>query len=219
MRYATLVLGGEDTRIAPVLDRFTSSDTVSIETTRHIGPIEDGQHVVLVDLEGDLEAAERLLADSSDIVQYDVTGANGRGVAYLRCRSIGLIGDLLSILYAHDIVLDWPIAHSKVADGRRHRFTVIGTESGIQRALARVPSEISVELEKIGPYGTETAQRDSMLTDSQKDLLELAVREGYYEVPRGTTHRELAKSLDLSAGTVSDRLQRIERRLITASVD
>lgn len=219
MRYATLVLGGEDGRIAPILDRFTSSDTVNIETTRHIGPIEDGQHVVLVDLQGDLAAAEQLLADSSDVVQYDVTGANGRGVAYLRCRSIGLIGDLLSILYAHDIVLDWPITHSKTADGRRYRFTVIGTESGIQRALARVPNEISIELEKIGPYGTETARRDGALTDRQKDLLELAVREGYYEVPRETTHRELASALDVSVGTVSDRLQRIERRLITAVFD
>ncbi|MFC7008456.1 helix-turn-helix domain-containing protein [Halalkalicoccus salilacus] len=51
------------------------------------------------------------------------------------------------------------------------------------------------------------------------ELLELAVRAGYYEVPRETTHRDLASKLDLSAGTVSDRLQRIERRLITAYVD
>ncbi|AHG02424.1 hypothetical protein HALLA_21195 (plasmid) [Halostagnicola larsenii XH-48] len=219
MRYATLALGGQDTQIAPVLDRFTRSDAVRIEFTRHIGPIEDGQHVVLVDLEGDLSAAEGLLADSSDIVQYDVTGANGRGVAYLRCRSIGLIGDLLSILYAHDIVLDWPIVHSQTADGKRYRFTVIGTESGIQRALARVPGEISVELEEIGSYETGPGQRERALTDRQEDLLERAVREGYYEVPRETTHRELARSLDLSVGTVSDRLQRIERRLITAYLD
>ncbi|WP_092907210.1 helix-turn-helix domain-containing protein [Halostagnicola kamekurae] len=219
MRYATIVLGGENVQISPILNRFVGSDAVRIDSTRHIGPIEDGQHVVLVDLQGDLSTAEDLLADSSNVVRYDVTGTNGRGVAYLRCRSIGLIGDLLSILYAHDIVLDWPIHHAETPAGRRYRFTVIGTESGIQRAMAQVPDEISIELEKIGPYGTRPDQREAVLTDRQSDLLELAVEEGYYEVPRETTHRALAEELGLSVGTVSDRLQRIERRLVLAATD
>ncbi|MFC7008455.1 hypothetical protein [Halalkalicoccus salilacus] len=68
-----------------------------------------------------------------------MTGTGGSGVAYLQCRSIGLIGELLAILYAHDIVLDWPIDHREL-DGRRgSRVTVIGTRSGIQRAVAELP--------------------------------------------------------------------------------
>lgn len=106
MRYATIILTGDDAQIAPLLDRFARSDDVTLESTRHMGPINDGQYVGLVDLQGDLAAAEGLLAASEDVVRYDVTGTDGSGVAYLQYRSIGLIGDLLAILYAHDIVLD-----------------------------------------------------------------------------------------------------------------
>ncbi|RDI69949.1 helix-turn-helix domain-containing protein [Halopelagius longus] len=219
MRYATLVLTETDVQIAPVLDRFGRSESVAIESTRHMGPIEDGRYVVLVDLRGDLSAAERLLDAADEVLGYDVTGTDGSGVAYLRCRSVGLIGDLLSLLYAHDIVLDWPIAHREV-DGRRgYRFTLIGTGAGIRRAVSELPAAVELELEEIGTYRPTAGEFAEVLTDGQAELLELAVREGYYEVPRETTHRELASELGLSAGTVSDRLQRIERRLVTAYVE
>lgn len=219
MRYATISLTGNDAQIAPLLDRFARSDDVTLESTRHMGPINDGQYVGLVDLQGDLSAAERLLTASKDVVRYDVTGTNGSGVAYLQCRSIGLIGDLLAILYAHDIVLDWPIDHRELDGTQGSRVTVIGTRSGIQQAVAELPGEVTFELEKTGTYNPDTGHFSGLLTDSQMELLELAVQEGYYEVPRETTHRDLASKLSLSAGTVSDRLQRIERRLITAYVD
>lgn len=218
MRYATLTLTEGDVQIAPVLDRFARSDRVAIESTRHMGPIEDGRYIGLVDLQGDLSAAADLLAASEEVVRFDVTGTDGTGVAYMQCRSIGLIGELLSILYAHDIVLDWPIEH-RFADGRRrYRVTVIGTNAGIRRAVSDLPGAVEFELEQIGTYDPDT-ERLAELTDEQMRLLELAVREGYYEVPRETTHRELAGELGLAAGTVSDRLQRIERRLMTAYVE
>lgn len=219
MRYATIILTGDDAQIAPLLDRFARSDDVTLESTRHMGPINDGQYVGLVDLQGDLAAAEGLLAASEDVVRYDVTGTDGSGVAYLQCRSIGLIGDLLAILYAHDIVLDWPIDHRELDGTQGSRVTVIGTRSGIQRAVAELPGAVTFELEKTGPYDPDTGRFSGLLTDKQVGLLELAVQEGYYEVPRETTHQDLASKLDLAAGTVSDRLQRIERRLITAYVD
>ncbi|SFG91722.1 Predicted DNA binding protein, contains HTH domain [Halopelagius inordinatus] len=215
MRYATLTLTEGDVQIAPVLDRFARSDRVAIESTRHMGPIEDGQYIGLVDVEGDLSAAADLLAASEEVVRFDVTGTDESGVAYLHCRSIGLIGELLPILYAHDIVLEWPIEH-RLVDGRQsYRLTVIGTNDGIQRAVSDLPGAVEFELEQIGTYDPDTG-RLAELTDGQMRLLELAVRAGYYEVPRETTHRELADELGLAAGTVSDRLQRIERRLITA---
>ncbi|MFC6825024.1 helix-turn-helix domain-containing protein [Halopelagius fulvigenes] len=219
MRYATLVLTETEVQIAPVLDRFARSEAVTIDSTRHMGPIEDGRYVVLVDLRGNLSAADRLLDAAEEVVGYDVTGTDGSGVAYLQCRSVGLIGDLISILYAHDIVLDWPIEHREIDGRRSYRFTVIGTGSGIQRAVSELPGAVEFELEEIGTYRPTTGEFADVLTDGQADLLELAVREGYYEVPRETTHRELASKLGLSAGTVSDRLQRIERRLVAAYVD
>lgn len=54
------------------------------------------------------------------------------------------------------------------------------------------------------------------MTDTQAALLDLAIEEGYYEVPRETSQRALAERLGVTPGTVADRLQRIERRVMTA---
>ena len=58
-----------------------------------------------------------------------------------------------------------------------------------------------------------------MLTDRQLEVFELAVAEGYYEVPSETTHRELAAQLDRSPGTVSEHLQRVESKLVSMYVE
>ncbi|EMA41278.1 helix-turn-helix domain-containing protein [Halococcus hamelinensis] len=213
LRSATVSLTGmaQD----PVVDRFDRSETVSIEATRYLGPVDDGRYVGLSDLRGDLDAARELLAGVDRVERYDVAGTGEHGIVYAHYRSAGLTGDLLSILYRNDIVVDWPIDH-RPADEPRTQLTVVGTAVGIRRAVAALPDQVSLSVERVGRFDPDGA--DSLLTERQAALLDLAVREGYYEVPRGTTHRALADRLDLAPGTVSDRLQRIERRVMTAYV-
>jgi hypothetical protein len=202
----------------PLLDRFDRSDAVSIDATRYLGPVENGQYVGLSDLRGDLDAARELLAASDRVLGYDVAGVDGRGICYAQYRSVGLIEELLSILYRHDVVLDWPIDHRRDGDESEARFTVVGTGTGLRRAIAALPDPISVSVERIGRIDPDAGDPD-LLTDRQAALLDLAVREGYYEVPRETTQAALADRLDLAPGTVSDRLQRIEHRVLTAHAE
>ena len=213
LRYATLSLSGA-VRL-PVFDRFDRSSSVRIETTRYLGPVENGEHVGLSDLRGDLDRARELLADGDRVLRYDVAGAEGRGIVYAHYRSVGAVGDLLAILYRNDIVLEWPIEHLRTDAGPEIRFTVIGTSAGIRRSAAAVPDAVDLSVEQVGRFESRS-ESEPLLTDRQAALLELAVEEGYYEVPRETTHRALADRLDVTAGTVSDRLQRIERRVMTA---
>ena len=211
LRSATVSLTGM--AADPVVARFDRSETVSIESTRYLGPVDDGRYVGLSDLRGDLDVARELLAASDRVERYDVAGTGEHGIVYAHYRSAGLIGDLLSILYRNDIVVDWPIDH-RPTDEPRTQLTVVGTAIGIRRAVAALPDRVSLSVERVGQF--DPAGDDALLTERQAALLDLAVREGYYEVPRGTTHRALAERLDLAPGTVSDRLQRIERRVMTA---
>ncbi|WP_160134676.1 helix-turn-helix domain-containing protein [Halococcus salsus] len=211
LRSATVSLTGM--AADPVVARFDRSETVSIESTRYLGPVDDGRYVGLSDLRGDLDVARELLAASDRVERYDVAGTGEHGIVYAHYRSAGLIGDLLSILYRNDIVVDWPIDH-RPADEPRTQLTVVGTAIGIRRAVAALPERVSLSVERVGQF--DPAGDDALLTERQAALLDLAVREGYYEVPRGTTHRALAERLDLAPGTVSDRLQRVERRVMTA---
>lgn len=52
------------------------------------------------------------------------------------------------------------------------------------------------------------------LTDRQYETLRLAVRNGYFRVPRGTTLGDLADELDVSHQALSERLRRAQASLI-----
>lgn len=58
-----------------------------------------------------------------------------------------------------------------------------------------------------------------VLTDKQRDTLELAISEGYYERPRETDLTTLADRLGLSKSAVSQRLRNAETNLVTNALD
>ncbi|SEW09591.1 helix-turn-helix domain-containing protein [Natrinema salifodinae] len=216
MRYATIVLSWSDGRINSLDERFARSDAVSIASIRYLNPIREDRYVELVELRGDLDRARELLADCVEAIEYDVAGEDGHGVAYVQCRIVDPIDDLLSILREHEIVLDWPMTYVDTEQARGLEMTAFGTSRSIQRAAAALPDGIDLELRQLGEYEPGAEQFSPGLTDRQRDLFEFALSEGYYEVPRETTHRELAARLDLATATVSEHLQRIESKLAAA---
>lgn len=219
MRYATVVLTWADGRLNAIDDAFARSDAVSIEAIRHLNAVGDDRYVELLELRGDLERAREVLAESPDALEYDVTGDHGRGVAYVQCRTVGPVDALLAILDEHELVLDWPMTYVDAGGrtgGRGLEVTAVGTSRSIQRAAAALPEGIDLDLRRMGEYEPDSGGFAPTLTDRQRELFELALEEGYYEIPRETTHRDLAAQLDLAAGTVGEHLQRIEAKLAAA---
>ncbi|RQG96461.1 helix-turn-helix domain-containing protein [Natrarchaeobius chitinivorans] len=213
MRDATVTLTWADGRINSVDDSFARSDEVSIEAIRHLNPAGDRRCAELLEFRGDLDTARRLLADSPDALEYDVAGENGRGLAYVQCLIDGSATDLLAILRDYEIVVDWPITYvDRDAGNRGLEIRVLGSDRAIQRAAASLPAGIEFDLRRLSgfEFGTDRAP---VLTDRQRQIFELAHDEGYYAVPRETTHRELADRLGISPGTVGEHLQRIEVKL------
>lgn len=220
MRYATVTLSWTDGQLHPVDDIFAREDDVTVEAIHYVSPGPEGQYVELLELRGDVSRATTLLDSARDVLTFDITGTESHGVAYLQCRTAGLVSDLLATLHDHEIVVDWPIHYFGDGDDARGlQLTVLGTDSAIQQAVASLPSEIDFTLERIGEYEPDTGRLAGLLTDRQLEVFDLAVREGYYEVPRETTHRELAATLDLASGTVSEHLQRIESKLVASALD
>lgn len=56
------------------------------------------------------------------------------------------------------------------------------------------------------------------LTPEQRQVLEVAAEEGYFEVPRSVTTRELAEQLDRSHQSLSELLRRGTANLVSASL-
>ncbi|MGA9400036.1 helix-turn-helix domain-containing protein [Haladaptatus sp.] len=59
-----------------------------------------------------------------------------------------------------------------------------------------------------------TGDSSGLLTERQAEIVDLAVEEGYYEVPRRCSITRLAELLDVSKSTVSGVLHRAESRLV-----
>jgi predicted DNA binding protein len=57
------------------------------------------------------------------------------------------------------------------------------------------------------------------LTEYQREILQLAVRRGYFTIPREVTLSELAAELDLSSQAASERLRRGIRTLVQTVLD
>jgi predicted DNA binding protein len=56
--------------------------------------------------------------------------------------------------------------------------------------------------------------RSAVLTDRQRECVTVAVRRGYFEVPRGCTLSEVADALDVDKSTASETLRRAVERVL-----
>ena len=61
---------------------------------------------------------------------------------------------------------------------------------------------------------TTLLKHSSLLTDRQEKIIEVAFAKGYYDLPKRTSIKKLAKTFDVSPSTLAEILQRGERKII-----
>lgn len=92
-----------------------------------------------------------------------------------------------------------------------YEFDLTSTRKDFERfRTALTDSGQTYELLSI--VGADRGQR--LLTDRQRELLEIAVQQGYFEVPRDCTLAELAEGIGIDKSTASEVLRRGEARLL-----
>ncbi len=96
------------------------------------------------------------------------------------------------------------------------QVTLLGTDDAIGRAVDAIPPAVDVTLDRTGPYTGTFAASEPVLAERQRQVLDIALDVGYYEVPREATHRDIAACLGLAPGTVSEHLQQTEHQLVAA---
>lgn len=212
MRYITFVIPRIDD------ERCSSGEhadlTANGDAIHYINLLDDGTGVGLYQLGGDLERGTEILEADSDVLSVERSAAS-EGHIYLHFRANTLMTDLLGIFRRHEIVVDWPMEYNEQGG---LRITMLGTDEKIREAVAEIPDEIPISLEGIGEYRPDMRRLASLLTDRQRELLELAIDAGYYEIPRRATLDDLAERAGVSAGTVGEHLRKIESKIITELV-
>jgi hypothetical protein len=184
-------------------------------TIHQFSILEDGTAVVLREVSGDLDCARSLLENHDTTLGYSVSGGSrGDGLAYVHAEPPGSIAEVVELPRRYELVLDFPL--EGVGDDEIRVTMVSEDRAVLERALADIPDRVDVTIERIGAYPEDMDEVTALLTDRQREILDVATDLGYYDVPRQATHEDIAEETGLAPSTVSEHMQKIEARAFGA---
>jgi predicted DNA binding protein len=79
--------------------------------------------------------------------------------------------------------------------------------------------DVDFSLQRLYRSDRSSGVDDFGLSERQRETLLVACREGYFDVPRGISQRELADELDASTTAVSQRIRRTVATLVANTID
>lgn len=115
--------------------------------------------------------------------------------------------DLYEFVEYSGLTIEFPVE----VEAGWYEFDLTGTREELdtlESVLDASPLQYTLEML------VTTTDTESLLTERQRELLETAVREGYFEIPRKCTLAELAEAVDVDKSTASTVLRRGEARLV-----
>jgi hypothetical protein len=112
-----------------------------------------------------------------------------------------------------------PDSEIRIHDGREYWTVIISEDrSLIQERLDEIREEMCAEIDIEGMKSPDTrtcgASPTATLSERQREVFELAKREGYYSWPRQTSASDLADDLDVSKTTLLEHLRKAEAKLL-----
>lgn len=176
--------------------------------------LSDGSVIAVYEMEGDPDVLVSLLDAADDVLTWDIFNQDRDETfnVYLRFDPEPIGQRLLELVDEYGLVLDMPIPVT--ADGSL-LVTVAGPEPSIRAAIDSVPDDVRLELATLSNYDPNEHDLRGVLTDRQREVIETAIEEGYYELPREVTQNELADVFGCTPSTIGNHLRKAESRLIS----
>ncbi len=161
-----------------------------------------------------LELGEVTTDTPDDVVGAMRTHDSIRGYELLESDGRRVLGkyetddtDLYDFAEASSLTIEFPV---DVRNGW-YEFDLTGTRGELNRLQDYLDaSPLSYDLLSL----VRTSGTGELLTDRQREVLDAAIRKGYFEVPRDCTLAELADELGIDKSTASTVLRRGESRLL-----
>lgn len=201
----------------PMYNTFGEDSDIVREQLYHLNILEDGTMVILGRIRGNIDAARITVDQWEGVIDYSFsTDDSGGALVYVHAYPPAEVTKFLQLPREQEVFIDFPI--EGVPDGGLRVVLIGETNEVLQEALRSIPEEFDLTVERIGPYPHDQHNPAAVLTERQREVLTCAREMGYYDVPRRTTHKEIADQLDLSVGTVGEHLQKIEARIIGGTV-
>jgi predicted DNA binding protein len=210
MQYLKLTLSPTDRAIHPVDGFVAEHDAADREALVHVDSRSDGSTVLLYRMTGDRERFAETLDDPDVVRDHEVVEVADGFHAFIQAESAEQ-GALIEVAHRNALIIDTPL---EFVDGGL-KATLVGTHENLRSALSAMPDVIDFSVENAGPYVPGGEDLLSPLTDRQLEVFETAVEEGYYDVPREATHKDIANTLDCAPSTVDEHLRKAESRVVS----
>lgn len=153
---------------------------------------------------GDIDAVMDAITDHPDIVEYEqLYGDEERALAQYRTTE----QSLYEFLRGSSLPPEFPV----IVENGWFEFEVTTTREQV-RAFRSMLEGSDWPHEVLAIVGS--TDPESLLTARQRDLLDAAVRKGYFEVPRECTLADLAADAGVDKSTASGILRRGEARIV-----
>ena len=176
----------------------------------------DGTAATLYEIDGNREQISVLFNQHPMVLAHQISSIKNNLLLYVHFQPNDTLEQLLSIPRMFGAVIDTPMTYTEEGGVI---VTLIGEIERIRRALSTVPEDVDFEIVRTGTNYPTPDQFEKQLTERQQEVLNVAVRLGYYKTPRETTHEEIAERLDCTSGTIGEHLQRIESQILPSYVD
>ena len=215
MKYLKLSISPTARAIHPIDRVLAGHGAVNREALLHVGARADGTTVLLYRVTGNGDAFDDALAEQPEVFDYDVVDLGGNGYhAFVQAEATDGGATLLDIAHEHTLIIDTPLEFTE--EGLR--ATLVGTHENLRVALGDIPNGMDVSVDSAGTYVPGSEDLLSPLTDRQLEVFETAVEEGYYDVPRKATHKDIAENLGCAPSTVDEHLRKAESRVVTGLI-
>lgn len=136
---------------------------------------------MLAEARGDKDRYKDLLYQSSYVYEYTVTGTGGQWYSYTHFDPTDLTHRILQ--YQRESVMMIETLIHVAADGSLE-FKFVGDREGFARSTSPDAEEYEIELLEIGEHHAHMDDLFACLTERQREVLDCAVRCGYYQNPR-----------------------------------
>ena len=185
----------------------------SLEYVSAVSTIGDSPEYILAIRYDDQSAMENF----KNISQFEITRIIDEQEGYVLVQAKTL-GPIPMLIHKNESV--WLQTPSVVSSTNGLFMTLHGTTKGLKDfrdGIAELlPSSIKIRISKDIKADWIAAPQ---LPTRRKEVLELAVKLGYYSTPRKCTQRTLAENLGVRQGTVAEHLQSAESTIIQSWAD
>ena len=165
------------------------------------------EYLVNLELSEDLELENFTIPGILEVIKV-VSNSDRTALVIAR-----FYGPLLMLI--HQIDECWIQTPSILTDVNGLFLTVHGTTEGLKRFRDGIkklfPETVKVRITKNLKADWIAAPK---LPERRKEVMDLAVKRGYYQTPRKCTQRELAEELGVRQGTIAEHLQSAESTII-----